>query len=1088
MGIRFLGVLLLCQIYCAAQKLPPRDLSFGQNGASLINLYDSIPKFGRCIDLDVDSAGASYALYSRSVEALNVASTLVEDNIIVKVKPSGTLDSSFGENGLRNVGLRVFDFRRSIFSNFGTSDFVRVSPDQKNVYVISHLLFDTAIVTWRGDTNGRTDSTYGINGYKQKKIHDVLLRDVAMTPDGGFIAIGMEQHTDSSIFIYKFKADGEFDPQFADAGTLNIKMSYYWVMANTTVFADGTILLSGFSGYATLIKITPEGKFAASFGDNGIAKLQYGSTNVVPSGEASGDYSFRTVVLSDSSIVLNVINLGSLNQYKFLKNGMADLSFGDNGGTNATRFNASGTDLIGRHLDPFDRNLWFLGQNWENQRQDLIVMQLNPDGTLDKTSEKHSPALIDLYNNGFTIATPTAVAVNNQLVSSFADRIGKFNPDGQIDSAYGRNGKGSVNYSCSVDELLSLRPLRDGRMIGVAGDMKERIFFRLTAHGDKDTSFHTNGILRTPGGFYTSVYWQNMLLDRKERIVYYSVIAAEPNNSFILLERFTSDGFADSTFGMNGGVELRVLPWLSHPIVAFDHEHKLLVFGAYVQPELKTFLLRLNEDGSIDTNFGGGGISRLNNNSVGEQMIVLKDSSIVVSIRAHPSLALLKFDKDGRFFAQNTSDRGDEAYNFLLSETEDGKIMVAQASFRNGSVARHNQDLTYDSTYRHVSLTAADLGSEQFRLSQGHIMSNGRLILGGVGFRYISASPMGYMRYGLMLVGFKPEGGRDSIFGVNGVVGFNDLLPDTLNETLPFGEVNIFGIQDHPRISMFRDKDGQLITAATVKRNRLSDIFVTRNLIYDTLPLGNLTIWTRKFCAGESKIIVRLNGRIDTLRNTLSASPSCNEGNAITYTLRAGNYELTAYCGNDSVTYQVRIFGDSCIKREIAFPSPHLGRVVFWSRSMCASSNSIQIVFNQSLDSLRQARSVEPACNLQSDHSYELPPGTYAVTAYCGNDSLKTTVSIVANACVTKEISFQDTPQESVRAFPNPTPGLITLVLNEPDKGIVNILDLTGRIMQTQVFSGDRISIDLSSLMDGMYIVEVKGDKIKSRVRVMKWR
>ncbi|HZI54121.1 MAG TPA: hypothetical protein VFD56_10475, partial [Chitinophagaceae bacterium] len=148
-----LVILLLVTLTGFAQTT---DYSFGRNGASFVNLYDSVPGLYP-FDHDIDAAGNLYIIANLYIGGSSAQSD--QDHIIIKVNAAGKIDSSFFESGYRSLGHGIINFFNPWPYGYHPPNFVKVSNDQSRIYVFSNGL------SLRLKQNGQTDSTYGNNGY-----------------------------------------------------------------------------------------------------------------------------------------------------------------------------------------------------------------------------------------------------------------------------------------------------------------------------------------------------------------------------------------------------------------------------------------------------------------------------------------------------------------------------------------------------------------------------------------------------------------------------------------------------------------------------------------------------------------------------------------------------------------------------------------------------------------------------------------------------------------------------------------------------------------------------------------------------------
>ena len=74
-----------------------------------------------------------------------------------------------------------------------------------------------------------------------------------------------------------------------------------------------------------------------------------------------------------------------------------------------------------------------------------------------------------------------------------------------------------------------------------------------------------------------------------------------------------------------------------------------------------------------------------------------------------------------------------------------------------------------------------------------------------------------------------------------------------------------------------------------------------------------------------------------------------------------------------------------------------------------------------------------------------------------------------------------------VKIFPNPTSNFLTFLINEIDKIDVTILDLQGKVIfqRSGVLNNDKIN--LSSYVDGNYIIKITSPLIKKEIQITKY-
>lgn len=72
-------------------------------------------------------------------------------------------------------------------------------------------------------------------------------------------------------------------------------------------------------------------------------------------------------------------------------------------------------------------------------------------------------------------------------------------------------------------------------------------------------------------------------------------------------------------------------------------------------------------------------------------------------------------------------------------------------------------------------------------------------------------------------------------------------------------------------------------------------------------------------------------------------------------------------------------------------------------------------------------------------------------------------------------------------AFPNPTMGEIIISANDNiEHGVIHLYDLSGRLILTQLFSGNTASIDLKNQNPGQYLMIIQAGKERKEITIIK--
>ncbi len=83
-------------------------------------------------------------------------------------------------------------------------------------------------------------------------------------------------------------------------------------------------------------------------------------------------------------------------------------------------------------------------------------------------------------------------------------------------------------------------------------------------------------------------------------------------------------------------------------------------------------------------------------------------------------------------------------------------------------------------------------------------------------------------------------------------------------------------------------------------------------------------------------------------------------------------------------------------------------------------------------------------------------------------------------------VEFGDEANDYFRMFPNPIRGALFIELGLSESINVSILDMSGKVVHEDKTEGQSIELNLSGLNAGMYIVEIEGDNVYRKERLLK--
>ncbi|MEO1258703.1 MAG: T9SS type A sorting domain-containing protein [Bacteroidota bacterium] len=259
------------------------DTTFGNSGYVITELADH-RLFVASAAMQADG---KLLVTGRSIDKIN----LTDDFLLARYLPDGTLDASFGNNGIVFTPIQHIAQGRSVLP----------LPDEKIILVGYLSDFDTAdIVLMRYLPDGTIDADFGTDG---KVIIDMIgsitpleaARHAVLQPDGKILVGGAANWNNANfnadIAMLRFNSDGTFDDSFDNDGVKILNLGPFDEISRVTLLPDGKIYAAGpvtsedFERLWVLTRLLPNGETDTSFGTNGYAAHNFGSISIAQIGD-----------------------------------------------------------------------------------------------------------------------------------------------------------------------------------------------------------------------------------------------------------------------------------------------------------------------------------------------------------------------------------------------------------------------------------------------------------------------------------------------------------------------------------------------------------------------------------------------------------------------------------------------------------------------------------------------------------------------------------------------------------------------------------------------------------------------------------
>jgi uncharacterized delta-60 repeat protein len=358
------------------------------------------------------------------------------------------------------------------------------------------------------------------------------------------------------------------------------------------------------------------------------------------------------------------------------------------------------------------------GYSYNGSNFDFALTRYNSNGTLDTGFDIDGIVTTDfagLYNEGRTVVVQAdgkillaGVTYNG---SNYDFAMARYNPDGSLDDSFGVLGKVKTDISGSNDYVNSIIIQPDQKIIvgGTSYNGSEEDFTvaRYNSDGSLDLSFSSDGI--TTIDFTNSIDTGiSLSLQDDGKIVFGGWTGDYPSSDFALV-RLNEDGTLDSSFDSDGKVFIDLQSSYDQlSAVVVQNDGKILLGGTTSVGFQNNFsLIRLNSDGSLDTDFNTTGKLLIDagpeNLDYGTALALQSDGKILfggystdgsngdfVLVRIFENGVLdLNFDFDGKV---STDFAGANDQAFAIAVQNDNNILLAGTSDYEFAMARYEVD------------------------------------------------------------------------------------------------------------------------------------------------------------------------------------------------------------------------------------------------------------------------------------------------------------------------------------------------------------------------------------------------------------
>ncbi len=434
---------------------------------------------------------------------------------------------------------------------------------------------------------------------------------------------------------------------------------------------------------------------------------------------------------------------------------------------------------------------------------------------------------------------------------------------GSLDLSFNSTGIVTTAVGTGEDQANAVAIQADGKIVvvgnKVAGFSTDVSVIRYNGNGSLDNTFGTGGKTFTDFGTYDdNARAVAIQTDGKIVVAGYSTIVSKLN---FTIARYQTNGSLDSTFGTNGKQNTSIGIYNDYATaIAIQTDGKIVVTG-YTQTNGASYftdfaMVRYDTNGSLDNNFGTGGIVTTDFGSIFDYAFAIAlqtDGKIVLAGESSTNpgdvdFAVARYNTDGNLDTTFDSDgklitdfggHNDEGMGVGIQT--DGKIVVG--GFTNDSVTvaglfavtRYNTNGTLDTTFDHDGRVKTNVANNISGSNAMVIQPDGKIVLAGYNRFPGDSQDFAVVRY-------TTNGSLDTSFDADGKV-----LTDV-------------GSTTETAQAMALQTDGKIVVVGTTNNGSNLDVAIVRYGNFGTVDVADVpaaltttTVYPNPF-SGELKI------------------------------------------------------------------------------------------------------------------------------------------------------------------------------------------------------------------------------------------
>jgi len=566
------------------------DTSFDSDGKVTTDIFnlgnDAVYSVAIHSDGKIVAAGSGY-----NATSFRDLFALVQYNV------DGSLDSSFDGDGKVTTQVGSGSSRAYSVAIQANGKIVAVGPATPGFGLV------------RYSSNGSPENVITV------QIGSVGVSSFAIQPDGKIVAAG---GSNDQFAVVRLNANFSVDTTFGTNGIVTTPIgSYSWargiaIQTDGKIVAAGESIGIGNSGDFALVRYTANGSPDTSFDGDGKV--------VTDLGFFQGNVLYDTAIQADGKIVAAGEVRADFALLRYNRDGSPDTTFGSGTGKVQTDMGSTGDFARAVAIQPDGKIVVAGGSSDGDDNQCCFALaRYNADGSLDNTFSGDGKVItgpLGTYAGAYDVVLqPDGKIVAAGYSGNRHFAVYRYNTDGSLDTSFG--GDGMVTTLIGTNAFATAVGIQQDGKIFVAGSFfngSNYVFTvaRYDPKGSLDPTFDGDGIVTTQTSQQDNVCSAVIQPDGKIIVAGSRQTASNDYDpTGFALVRYNGDGSLDTTFGAGGVVTTQVSVHSRVHQVALQPDGKIVAAGSggFGNTVVDFAVVRYHTDGSLDTTFGGDGIT-----------------------------------------------------------------------------------------------------------------------------------------------------------------------------------------------------------------------------------------------------------------------------------------------------------------------------------------------------------------------------------------------------------------------------------------------------------------------------------------------